>query len=101
MRALTLPDARRSLGRLSLAKERGGEGRIMAAHRAFGRGGECSGRRQALISHLAGFGILAVFQYLPLHLSPMGLRFGGRRGGIVLSRKIWRIASCAFRFALE
>jgi dTDP-4-amino-4,6-dideoxygalactose transaminase len=35
--------------------------------------------RQALISHLAGFGILAVFHYLPLHLSPMGLRFGGRR----------------------
>jgi hypothetical protein len=36
MRALTLPDARRSLGRLSLAKERGGEGRIMATDRAFG-----------------------------------------------------------------
>jgi dTDP-4-amino-4,6-dideoxygalactose transaminase len=36
--------------------------------------------RQALISHLAGFGILAVFHYLPLHLSPMGLRFGGRNG---------------------
>jgi dTDP-4-amino-4,6-dideoxygalactose transaminase len=37
-------------------------------------------RRQALISHLAGSGILAVFHYLPLHLSPMGLRFGGRQG---------------------
>lgn len=36
--------------------------------------------RQALISHLAASGILAVFHYLPLHLSPMGLRFGGRRG---------------------
>jgi dTDP-4-amino-4,6-dideoxygalactose transaminase len=36
--------------------------------------------RQALISHLAGLGILAVFHYLPLHLSPMGLRFGGREG---------------------
>jgi dTDP-4-amino-4,6-dideoxygalactose transaminase len=36
--------------------------------------------RQALIAHLAGFGILAVFHYLPLHLSPMGLRFGGRGG---------------------
>jgi len=33
-----------------------------------------------LIAHLAGFGILAVFHYLPLHLSPMGARFGGRRG---------------------
>jgi dTDP-4-amino-4,6-dideoxygalactose transaminase len=36
--------------------------------------------RQALISHLAGLGILAVFHYLPLHLSPMGLRFGGCEG---------------------
>jgi dTDP-4-amino-4,6-dideoxygalactose transaminase len=36
--------------------------------------------RHALISHLAGFGILAVFHYLPLHLSPMGARFGGRQG---------------------
>jgi dTDP-4-amino-4,6-dideoxygalactose transaminase len=36
--------------------------------------------RQALISHLAGLGILAVFHYLLLHLSPMGLRFGGRQG---------------------
>jgi dTDP-4-amino-4,6-dideoxygalactose transaminase len=36
--------------------------------------------RQALISHLAALGILAVFHYLPLHLSPMGLRFGGRQG---------------------
>ena len=36
--------------------------------------------REALILHLAGFGILAVFHYLPLHLSPMGMRFGGRDG---------------------
>jgi len=36
--------------------------------------------RQALISHLAGCEILAVFHYLPLHLSPMGLRFGGQQG---------------------
>jgi dTDP-4-amino-4,6-dideoxygalactose transaminase len=33
--------------------------------------------RHALISHLASFGILPVFHYLPLHLSPMGRRFGG------------------------
>ena len=37
-------------------------------------------RRQALISHLAGLGMLAVFHYLPLHLSPMCLRFGGGKG---------------------
>ena len=36
--------------------------------------------RQRLISHLAALGILAVFHYLPLHLSPMGLRFGGCEG---------------------
>jgi dTDP-4-amino-4,6-dideoxygalactose transaminase len=36
--------------------------------------------RQALISHLKGHGILSVFHYLPLHLSPMGRRFGGKEG---------------------
>jgi len=36
--------------------------------------------RQRLITHLAGCGILGVFHYLPLHLSPMGVRFGGRQG---------------------
>jgi len=36
--------------------------------------------RQALIAHLTARGILAVFHYLPLHLSSMGVRFGGRPG---------------------
>lgn len=36
--------------------------------------------RTALINHLKAAGILAVFHYLPLHLSPMGLRFGGKAG---------------------
>lgn len=36
--------------------------------------------RQALISHLKAHGILSVFHYLPLHLSDMGRRFGGRPG---------------------
>ena len=44
--------------------------------------------RQALISHLSGFGILAVFHYLPLHLSPMGLRFGGRQGDCPISEDL-------------
>jgi dTDP-4-amino-4,6-dideoxygalactose transaminase len=44
--------------------------------------------RQALISHLAGFGILAVFHYLPLHLSPMGLRFGGRQGACPVTEEL-------------
>ena len=37
-------------------------------------------RRQALISHLLECEILAVFHYLPLHLSPMGRTFGGLEG---------------------
>jgi dTDP-4-amino-4,6-dideoxygalactose transaminase len=36
--------------------------------------------RQALISHLRQHGVHAIFHYLPLHLSPMGESFGGRRG---------------------
>ena len=36
--------------------------------------------RQALIAQLAERGVLAVFHYVPLHLSPMGRRFGGRAG---------------------
>jgi dTDP-4-amino-4,6-dideoxygalactose transaminase len=36
--------------------------------------------RQRLIEHLRDAGILAVFHYLPLHLSPMGRRFGGHEG---------------------
>ena len=36
--------------------------------------------RQALISHLKARGILSVFHYLPLHLSDMGQKFGGKKG---------------------
>lgn len=36
--------------------------------------------RDALIAQLRAEGILAVFHYLPLHLSEMGKRFGGRPG---------------------
>ena len=36
--------------------------------------------RQRLTEHLRARGILAVFHYLPLHLSPMGRRLGGRPG---------------------
>jgi dTDP-4-amino-4,6-dideoxygalactose transaminase len=37
-------------------------------------------QRQALISHLSSRGISSVFHYLPLHLSSMGRKFGGREG---------------------
>ncbi|MCZ6673054.1 MAG: dTDP-4-amino-4,6-dideoxygalactose transaminase [Verrucomicrobia bacterium] len=36
--------------------------------------------RQGLIEHLKSRGILSVFHYLPLHLSPMGQQFGGKEG---------------------
>lgn len=36
--------------------------------------------RQALIALLKTHGILSVFHYLPLHLSPVGQRMGGRPG---------------------
>ena len=36
--------------------------------------------RQRFIEHLRDAGILGVFHYLPLHLSPMGRRYGGKPG---------------------
>jgi dTDP-4-amino-4,6-dideoxygalactose transaminase len=44
--------------------------------------------RQALISHLSQREIFAVFHYLPLHLSPMGCRFGGREGDCPVTEKV-------------
>ncbi len=41
--------------------------------------------RQALIALLKSRGIMAVFHYLPLHLSPMGQRLGGRPGACPVS----------------
>jgi dTDP-4-amino-4,6-dideoxygalactose transaminase len=37
-------------------------------------------QRTRLIAHLKERGVLAVFHYLPLHLSDMGQRFGGKPG---------------------
>jgi len=44
-------------------------------------------KRQALISLLKARGILSVFHYVPLHLSPMGRRMGGRQGGCPVSEQ--------------
>jgi dTDP-4-amino-4,6-dideoxygalactose transaminase len=44
--------------------------------------------RQALIEHLKRSGILSVFHYLPLHLSDMGLRFGGKAGDCPVTEKV-------------
>lgn len=44
--------------------------------------------RQGLINHLKAQGILSVFHYLPLHLSDMGLKFGGRPGDCPVTEDI-------------
>jgi dTDP-4-amino-4,6-dideoxygalactose transaminase len=44
--------------------------------------------RQALISHLKAHNILSVFHYLPLHLSEMGKRFGGRPGDCPVTENV-------------
>lgn len=44
--------------------------------------------RRDLIQHLKNRGILAVFHYQPLHLSPMGQRFGGRRGDCPVTEEV-------------
>jgi dTDP-4-amino-4,6-dideoxygalactose transaminase len=44
--------------------------------------------RQALIAHLRARGILAVFHYLPLHLSDMGRKFGGRPGACPVTEDV-------------
>jgi len=44
--------------------------------------------RQRLIAFLKARGILAVFHYLPLHLSEMGRRFGGQAGDCPVTENI-------------
>ncbi|MBL9180151.1 MAG: dTDP-4-amino-4,6-dideoxygalactose transaminase [Verrucomicrobiaceae bacterium] len=44
--------------------------------------------RTALIQHLKARGILAVFHYLPLHLSEYALRWGGRRGDCPVTENV-------------
>jgi dTDP-4-amino-4,6-dideoxygalactose transaminase len=44
--------------------------------------------RQSLISHLKENQILSVFHYLPLHLSPMGLKYGGFAGQCPVSESV-------------
>jgi dTDP-4-amino-4,6-dideoxygalactose transaminase len=44
--------------------------------------------RQSLMAHLREKGIVAVFHYQPLHLSDMGLKFGGRTGDCPVTEKM-------------
>lgn len=58
--------------------------------------------REQLITHLKSRGILAVFHYLPLHLSDMGQRFGGRPGDCPVSEDISeRLLRLPFYYALS
>ena len=44
--------------------------------------------RTALIANLKDRGILSVFHYVPLHLSGMGRKFGGREGQCPVTESI-------------
>ncbi len=44
--------------------------------------------RDVFITHLKDQGILSVFHYLPLHLSKMGLKFGGKPGSCPVTEDI-------------
>jgi dTDP-4-amino-4,6-dideoxygalactose transaminase len=45
-------------------------------------------QRAALIAHLKRHGILSVFHYVPLHLSEMGRRFGGKAGDCPVTEEV-------------
>ena len=45
-------------------------------------------QRTALIAHLKRHGILSVFHYVPLHLSEMGRRFGGKAGDCPVTEEV-------------
>jgi dTDP-4-amino-4,6-dideoxygalactose transaminase len=45
-------------------------------------------QRQALIAHLKSRGINAIFHYLPLHLSPMGQKYGGKSGDCPVTESV-------------
>jgi dTDP-4-amino-4,6-dideoxygalactose transaminase len=50
--------------------------------------------RQRLINRLRARGILSVFHYIPLHLSAMGQKFGGREGQCPVSE---HVSECLLR----
>ena len=47
-----------------------------------------SATRDLLLSHLKSQGIMAVFHYIPLHTSPMGLKLGGRPGSLPVTEDL-------------
>ena len=58
--------------------------------------------QQALIAHLKSKGILAVFHYLPLHLSEFGRRYGGQAGDFPVTEDAsQRLLRLPFYYALS
>ena len=58
--------------------------------------------RAALIQHLKDCGILSVFHYQPLHLSTMGLRYGGEPGDCPVTEDLAdRLLRLPFYYALS
>jgi len=58
--------------------------------------------RQAFIQHLCRKGILAVFHYLPLHLSEMGRRYGGQAGDCPVTEQVSdRLVRLPFYYSLS
>jgi dTDP-4-amino-4,6-dideoxygalactose transaminase len=58
--------------------------------------------RQAFIQHLGARGILSVFHYVPLHLAPMGQKFGGRKGDCPVAEAVSeRLVRLPFYFDLS
>jgi dTDP-4-amino-4,6-dideoxygalactose transaminase len=47
-----------------------------------------SNQRQALIAHLRSRGITAIFHYVPLHLSLMGQKYGGKTGDCPVTESV-------------
>ena len=45
-------------------------------------------QRQAFIAFLKARGILSVFHYVPLHLSPVGQRLGGKLGQCPVTEQV-------------
>ncbi len=46
-------------------------------------------QRDALLAHLKSQGIYAVFHYVPLHMSPMGRKFGYKEGDLPVTEDLW------------
>ncbi len=59
-------------------------------------------QRRAFIAHLKEQSILSVFHYLPLHLSPMGAKFGGKEGDFSVTEDVSnRLVRLPFFYSLS